>query len=322
MKAFVCEKYGPPGVLYMREIADPIPKDNEILIKIRATTVTTADCRIRAMRMPRGFGLLGRVAFGFTRPRQPVLGMELAGEIAAVGKSVTRFKEGDHVFAMTGTHMGCHAEYLCMPENGVVAHKPPNLDNAEAAALSFGGTTALDFFRRGRLGRGERILINGASGSVGSAAVQLARYRGAEVTGVCSTPHVELVRTLGAQRVIDYTREDFTRSGERYDVIMDVAGTAPFSRVRDSLAQGGRLLLVLCGLAEILKAPWVSLTSGKQVIAGPAAERPEDIRQLADLAATGVFKPVIGQRYDFAEMVEAHHRVDRGHKAGNVAVIL
>lgn len=322
MKAFVCEQYGPPEVLRLREVAAPIPKNNEVLVRIRATTVTTADSRIRAMRMPRGFGLPGRLAFGFAKPRQPVLGSALAGEIVACGKNVTRFKPGDRVFAMSGMRLGCHAEYQCVPEDGAVAHKPPNLEYAEAAALPFGGTTALDFFRRGRLKKGERILINGASGSVGSAAVQLARHRGAEVTGVCSTPHAELVRALGAQRVIDYTREDFTQSGERYDVIMDIAGAAPFARVRDSLAPGGRLLLVLCGLPEMLKAPWQSLISGKKVIAGPAAERQEDIVLLAELAATGAFKPVIGHCYDFAEMVEAHRRVDLGHKPGNVAVIL
>jgi NADPH:quinone reductase-like Zn-dependent oxidoreductase len=209
-----------------------------------------------------------------------------------------------------------------MPESGAVARKPAGLTYDEAAALSFGGTTALEFFRRGKLQAGDRVLVNGASGAVGTAAVQLARHFGADVTGVCSTANVELVRSLGANRVIDYTAEDFTERGERYDIIVDTAGTAPFSRSKDSLKEKGRLLLVFAGLADMLQAPWVSMTTGTKVIAGPAAGRAEDLRFLAALAEAGEFKPVIDRRYPFEQIVEAHRYVDAGHKKGNVVITL
>jgi NADPH:quinone reductase-like Zn-dependent oxidoreductase len=284
--------------------------------------VTSADWRVRSQTVPAGFGLLSRLALGVRRPRQPVLGTELAGTVAAAGRDVTRFEVGDDVFAFAGTRMGCHAEYRCMPADGAVARKPPDLSFGEAAALSFGGTTALDFFRRGGLQSGERVLVNGASGGVGTAAVQLARYFGARVTGVCSAANAALVRSLGAEQVIDYTAEDFTRNGETYDVIVDTAGTAPFSRSRRSLAERGRLLLVLGGLPDLLAVPWVSLTSGRKVIAGPAAERPEDVRFLAELAEAGHFTPVIDRHYPFEQIAEAHRYVDTGRKRGNVVVTL
>ena len=322
MKAIVYERYGPPEVLELREVAKPTPKDNEVLIKTYATTVTTGDWRVRSLNVPVGFGLIGRLVLGVSRPRQPILGTELAGEIELVGKDVKKFKTGDQVFAFSGASMGCHAEYKCMPEDGAVALKPANLTYDEAAAISFGGTTALNFFRRGKLQSGEKVLVNGASGGVGTAAVQLAKHFGANVTGVCSTANVELVRSLGANHVIDYTKEDFTRNGETYDVIVDIAGTAPFSRSKGSLKEGGRLLLVLGGLPDMLQIPWISLTSNKRVIAGPAAERAEDLRFLAKLAEAGEFKPVIGRRYPFEQIVEGHRYVDTGHKKGNVVITL
>lgn len=314
------ERYGPPEVLELREVAKPSPKDNEILIKIHATTVTSADWRMRSLSMPAGFGLMARLIFGVLRPRNPILGTELAGEIVSLGKSVSKFKVGDQVFAFSGASMRCHAQYRCVPESGAVALKPPNLTYDEAAALSFGGTTALDFFHRGNLQRGESVLINGASGSVGTAAVQLAKHYGAEVTGVCSSANAELVRSLGAAHVIDYTREDFTRNGKTYDVIVDIAGTAPYSRSSGSLKESGRLLLVLAGLPEMLRVPWVSMTSSKKIIAGPAAERAEDLRFLAKLAEAGEFRPVIDRRYALEQIVEAHRHVDTGRKRGNVVV--
>ena len=322
MKAIVYERYGPPEVLELREVAKPTPKDNEVLIKTYATTVTTGDWRVRSLNVPVGFGLIGRLVLGVSRPRQPILGTELAGEIELVGKDVKKFKTGDQVFAFSGASMGCHAEYKCMPEDGAVALKPANLTYDEAAAISFGGTTALNFFRRGKLQSGEKVLVNGASGGVGTAAVQLARHFGANVTGVCSTANVELVRSLGANHVIDYTKEDFTRNGETYDVIVDIAGTAPFSRSKGSLKEGGRLLLVLGALPDMLQIPWISLTSNKRVIAGPAAERAEDLRFLAKLAEAGEFKPVIDRRYPFEQIVEGHRYVDTGHKKGNVVITL
>ena len=230
MKAVVYERYGPPEVLTFKDLATPTPKDNEVRIRVRATTVTSGDWRVRSLNVPAGFGPIARLALGISRPRRPILGSELAGDVESVGMDVRKFQVGDQVFAFSGTGLGCHAEYKCMPESGAVALKPANLSYDEAASLSFGGTTAMSFFRRGKLQSGERVLINGASGGVGTAAVQLAKHFGAEVTGVCSTANVELVRSLGADHVIDYTREDFTRDGRTYDVIVDTAGTASFSR--------------------------------------------------------------------------------------------
>jgi NADPH:quinone reductase-like Zn-dependent oxidoreductase len=258
----------------------------------------------------------------FTKPRQPILGTELAGEIESVGKDVREFAVGDKVFAFSGARLGCYAEYKCIPEDGMVALKPANLTYDEAAALSSGGTTALYFFRKAKLQSGEKVLINGASGAVGTAAVQLAKHFGAAVTGVCSTANVELVRSLGATHVIDYTREDFTRDGKSYDIIVDTAGTAPFSRSKSSLKKRGRLLLVLSGLPDILRMPWVSLMGSKKIIAGPAAVRSVDLRFLAELAETGQFKPVIDRRYAFEQISEAHRYVDTGRKRGNVVITL
>lgn len=322
MKAVVYERYGPPEVLRLKEVEKPTPKHNEVLIKTQATTVTSADWRVRSLEVPIGFGFISRLVFGVSGPRQPILGTEIAGEIEAVGKDVNKFKVGDQVFAFSDAAMGCHAEYKCMPEDGALALKPSELTYAEAAALSFGGTTALSFFRRGKLQSGERVLVNGASGAVGTAAVQLAKHFGAEVTGVCSTANVELVRSLGASHVIDYTQEDFTQNGETYDIIVDTAGTAPYSRSKASLKEGGRLLLVLGGLPDMLCIPWVWLTSSKKVIAGPAAGCAEDLRFLVGLAEAGEFKPVIDRCYPFEQIAEAHRYVDTGRKKGNVVITL
>jgi NADPH:quinone reductase-like Zn-dependent oxidoreductase len=322
LKAIVYERYGPPDVLELKELAKPTPKDNEVLIRTHAITVTAGDCRVRSLHMPVGFGLIARLVLGVSKPRQPILGSELAGTVELVGKDVKRFKVGDEVFAFTGARLGCHAEYKCMPADGAVALRPANLSFDVAAAISSCGTTALDFLRRGKLQSGEKIVINGASGGVGTAAVQLARHVGAEVTGVCSTANMELVRSLGANHVIDYTKQDFTENGETYDVIVDTAGTAPFSRSKGSLKERGRLLLVLGGLPDLLGAPWVSMTSGKKVIAGPAGARPEDLRFLAKLAEAGEFTPVIDRRYPFEQIAEAHHYVDTGRKKGNVIITI
>ena len=322
MKAIVYTQYGSPVVLQLKEIPTPTPNDREVLIETRATTVTSADWRVRSLTVPLGFGLLSRLVFGVFKPRQPILGTELAGDVVAVGKGVSKFKVGDPVFAFSGAAMGCHAQFKCMPEGGMLAKKPANLSYDEAAALSFGGTTALNFLRRAKLQRGDKVLVNGACGCVGTAAVQLARHFGADVTGVCSTANLELVKALGANHVIDYTTHDFTANGQTYDIIVDTAGTAPFSRSKGSLEQGGRLLLVLAGLPQMLAIPWVWLTSRRQVIAGPAAERAEDLRFLAGLAEAGEFKPVIDRRYPFERIAEAHRYVDTGRKKGNVVITL
>ena len=320
MKAMVYERYGSPDVLELRDLAKPAPKDNEILIRTHVTTVTSGDCRVRSLNVPAGFGLIMRLVFGVSRPKQPILGTELAGVVESVGEDVTKFKVGDAVFAFSDAAMGCYAEYRCMSQDGAVALKPPNLTYAEAAALSFGGTTALDFLRRGKLQSGERVLINGASGGVGSAAVQLAKHFGAHVTGVCSTANMEWVKSLGANHVIDYTQEDFTQNGETYDVIVDTVGTARFLRSKHSLKEGGRLLMVLAGLPDMLQIPWVSMTSSKKIIAGPATVRAEDLRFLAELAEAGKFKPVIDRRYPFDQIAAAHRYVDTGRKKGNVVI--
>jgi NADPH:quinone reductase-like Zn-dependent oxidoreductase len=320
MRAVVYERYGPPEVLHLKEVATPAASDREVLIKVHATTVTSGDRRVRGLDLPRGFGPLARPVFGILRPRQPILGTELSGEIAAVGKDVGKFSVGDQVLAFPGAAMGCYAEYKVMREDGAVVHKPENLSHEQAVALPFGGMTALDFYRRGKLKSGERVLVNGASGAVGVAAVQLGKHFGAHVTGVCSTGNLELVRSLGADEVIDYTRQDFTGNGQRYDVIVDTAGTAPFARCGRSLREGGRLLQVLGTLADLLVSPWISLTSGKKVIAGPASERPDDLRLLAKLAESGELKPVIDRRYPLERIVEAHRYVDTGRKRGSVVI--
>ncbi|AFY92073.1 NAD(P)-dependent alcohol dehydrogenase [Chamaesiphon minutus] len=322
MKAVVYTKYGAPDVLQIIEVPKPTPKDNEVLIKIHATTVTSGDWRVRSLKMPFGFGLMSRLVFGIRKPRQPILGTELAGEVESIGKNVSKFKVGDRVFAFSSLGMGCHAEYKCLSEDGMVVLKPDNLSDEEAAAISFGGTTALDFLRRGNLQSGEKVLINGASGCVGTALVQLAKHFGADVTGVCSGANIELVKSLGADRAIDYTKEDFTANGQTYDIIADSVGTAPFSRVKNSLGSGGRLLQILAGLPDILGAPLVSMTGNKKAIAGPAAERVEDLQFLAKLAQAGEFKPFIDRRYPFDLIAEAHRYVDTGHKKGNVVVTL
>jgi NADPH:quinone reductase-like Zn-dependent oxidoreductase len=320
MKAAVYDTYGAPGVVAIREIATPVIKDDEVLIRIRATTVSSADWRLRSLDMPRGFGLLARPVFGLFKPRQPILGSELSGDIAAVGPRVTKFKVGDAVIAFPGIKLGCHAEYRAMPESGAIVRKPANISYEEAAALPFGGTTALHYLQtKANIRPGEKVLVIGASGTVGSAAVQLARHFGAEVTGVCSTANVDLVRAIGADKVIDYTRTDFTTNGETYDIIFSSAGTTFFSRCKNSLAPNGRLLLVLAGLPEMAEIPRAMLT-GKKIIAGPAAESVDDLAAIADLAATGAFKPVIDSVYPLDRIAEAHARVDTGRKRGSVVV--
>jgi NADPH:quinone reductase-like Zn-dependent oxidoreductase len=320
MRAAVYSRYGSADVVEVKQVPKPLPRDGEILIRVRATTVTTGDWRARSLELPRGFGLMGRLMFGIFGPRQPILGTELAGDVEAVGKKVTRFRVGDHVIAFSDSRMGAHAEYKCMPENGWVALKPANVSYEEAAALPFGGTTALAFFRKAGIKRGDRVLVNGASGAVGTAAVQLAKHFGAEVTGVCGTSNLEMVRSIGADQVIDYTREDFTGNGQTYDIIVDAVGTAPFSRSKGSLAKKGRLLAVLADLSAMLAGPWLSISSGKRVIAGPAMVRSEDLGLLAMLAETGELRPVIGRRFPLEQIAEAHRYVETGHKRGNVVI--
>jgi NADPH:quinone reductase-like Zn-dependent oxidoreductase len=322
VKAAVYERYGPPEVVAIQQVAAPAPNSDEVLIRIRATTVSSGDCRVRALRVPRGFGWISRLVLGVSGPRQKILGTEGAGVVETVGSAVTRFKPGDEVLVYGGASMGCHAELKCARETAALAIKPAKLDFGEAAALSFGGATALDFLRKAKVQAGDAVLINGASGAVGSAAVQLAKYFGATVTGVCSASNVALVRSIGADHVIDYTREDFTSGTSTYDIIIDTVGTVTFGRCASVLKDGGRLVLVAADLPAMLGGVWASMTSNKSVIAGPTAERAEDLQFLAKLAQAGELKPVIDRRLPFEQIVEAHRIADSGRKKGSVVVML
>jgi NADPH:quinone reductase-like Zn-dependent oxidoreductase len=325
MKAIVYEKYGPPEVFQLKEVEKPTPKDNEVLIKIYATTVTTGDVNARGfVFVPPGLRFLGRLFFGLRKPKKNILGIELAGEIEAVGKDVKLFKEGDQVFGIDGNGLSAYAEYKCMPEESVLAIKPANITYEEAAAVLNGALTALYFLKdKGNIQSGQNVLVNGASGSVGSAAVQLAKTFGAEVTGVCSTTNLELVKSLGADKIIDYTQEDFTQSDETYDIIFDtVLGKTSFSDCRDSLKQKGLYLAVAGGLKEMIQMLWTSIIGRKKVIfgGGMACERKENLLFIKELIEAGRIKPVIDKFYPLEQMVEAHKYVDKGHKKGNVVI--
>lgn len=320
MKAAVYERYGSPDVVTIRDVAAPVPKDDQVLIRVHATTVSSGDVRVRSLNVPRGFGLISRLVFGWSGPRQKILGTEAVGVVEAVGRAVTRFKPGDPVIAFSGASMGCHAELKCMPERGALIVKPPQLDTEHAAALAFGGTAALEFLRRTNVQRGDSVLINGASGAVGSAAVQLAAHRGAIVTAVCSAANHELVKALGAEQAIDYAREDFTAGRERYDVILDTVGHLTYARCKPVLKSGGRLGLIAADLPAILAGAWVSATTKHKVLAGPAPERAEDLQQLAELAVAGHYKPVIDRSFPLDRIADAHRLVEAGHKRGNVVI--
>lgn len=320
MNAAVCRRYGPPECVRIESVELPAPGPTDVLIRVRATTVSSADWRIRSLTMPYGFGTIGRLAFGIRAPRRTILGSELSGDVVAVGSSVRRFSFGDAVVAFTGVKFGAHAEFCCVPEQSVMVKKPPQLSYEHAAALAFGGTTALDFFRRAKLRAGDRVLINGASGAVGSAMLQVAVHAGAAVTAVSSACNAELLSSLGAVRVIDYRQTNFATEGARYDVIVDTVGNAPYARAKHALCEGGRLLLVLASLPEMLRAPWVRLTTSHQVVSGPAAERIEDLRTIVHMAAEGAFTPVIDRCVPFTEIAQAHARVGSGRKRGSVVV--
>lgn len=320
MKAYVCRRYGGPEVVELVDVPKPVPKDNEVLVKIHATTVTSGDWRVRTLTMPRGFAPIARLALGITRPRQPILGTELAGVIETVGKEVTRFRPGDEVLGFPGGQMGCHAQYRVLAESGPIALKPSNLSFEQAASLCFGGSTALHFLRKAEIKAADKVLVIGASGGVGTAVVQLAKHFGAEVTGVTSRTNLDLVMSLGADAAIDYTREDFTARNETYDVIADTVTATSFARCKDALRENGRLLVIAGGMSDLLASLWVPLTGSRKVIAGPAEERPEDVQRLADLAESGALKPVIDRRYSFTQMAEAHAYVATGRKRGSVVV--
>jgi NADPH:quinone reductase-like Zn-dependent oxidoreductase len=320
VKAIVCTRYGPPEVLQLREMEKPSPKDREVLIRICATTVTAGDCELRGFRIPTGIWLLMRLFVGLRRPRRGVLGSELAGDIESVGKEVTRFKEGDQVVASTGLHFGAYAEYVCLPETSVIAAKPARVTYEEAATLPLGGLNALHLLRKGRIQAGEKVLINGAGGSIGTYAVQLAKYYGAEVTAVDSQRKLDMLRSIGADQVMDYAQQDYTKSGETYDVIFDVVGKSSFSGSRRSLAKDGRYLLGNPNLSTMIRGRWASMTSNKKVFSGGASGTSEDLSFLTRLMETGEIRSVIDRRYRLEQMVEAQTYVETGEKKGHVVI--
>jgi len=320
MKAIVCTKYGPPDVLQLKDVEKPTPKDNEVLVKIHATSVHIGDMRLRSFTIPPLFRLPFRISVGFRGPRKKILGSELAGEIEAVGKDVKRFKEDDQVFGDAGTVLGTYAEYVCLPEKAILTTKPAGMTYEEAAAGPVSTLSALYYLKRGGIQSGQKVLINGASGALGTAAVQLAKYFGAEVTGVCSTSNLEMVKSLGADRVIDYTKEDFTENGEAYDVIFDAVGMRSFSQCKGSLKQRGIYLLSVPKLAILLQMLWTSLIGSKKAILGVPKSSTEDLIFLKELMEAGKLKPVIDRRYPLEQIAEVHRYVDTGRKKGNVVI--
>ena len=324
MKAAVYTRYGPPDVVQVQDVEKPVPKDNEVLVRIHAATVCAADWRLRKAEP-----FFVRFMTGLRRPKKiHILGMEFAGTVESVGKAVTRFGEGDQVFGSTGFKFGTHAEYLCVPEDGTLATKPANMTLEEAAAVLFGGVSALHFLRKAKVQAGQKVLIYGASGSVGTFAVQLAKHFGAHVTGVCSSANLDLVKSLGADDVVDYTRDDFSRAGRVYDTVFDTVGKSGFSRSLRSLKRGGfyvqvggsgRLLAILGGM---LRSMWVSVTGTAKVIGGVARSAPGDQSFLKGLIEAGKLRTVIDRRYSLDQIAEAHRYVEAGHKKGHVVIVV
>jgi NADPH:quinone reductase-like Zn-dependent oxidoreductase len=338
MKAVVYTEYGSPEVLHLKEVAKPVPKDNEVLIKIHAVSVNYGDILARKFRYvsPRNFNMpmvlwfFSRLFFGFRKPKKNILGNEFAGEIEAVGKDVKKFKEGDPVFGYRGQNMGTYAQYLCMPQEGFVATKPANMSYEEAATLPGGALTALNLLRKVNLQSGQKVLVNGASGGIGSAAVQLARsHFGAEVSGVCRTEKVEFVRALGVNHVIDYTIEDFTENGKSYDLILDILNKRSFSDCKNSLVPNGKLLLASFKMKELFQMLMTSITSklsgrkaGRRVICALAMEKPEDLISVKEFVEAGMLKSIIDRRFPLEEIAEAHRYIEEGSNKGKVVITL
>lgn len=328
MKAVTFTEYGPPHVLKLTEVATPVPKAHEILIKIHATTVGVGDLWVRNFKaiaprqfsMPMPMWFAARLVFGFNKPKINILGGELAGEVAAVGDQVTRFKTGDQIFGYRGQAFGGNAEYLAMPESGLVTHKPVNMNFAEAATVPYGALTALNLLRKVQLQPGQKILINGASGGIGSFAVQLAKHYGAEVTGVCSTPRLALVKTLGADHVIDYTQADFTQNGEQYDVVFDIMGRSSFARVKNSLTPNGRYLLASFKTPQLWQMLMTARGAGPKVICALSNESLADLTHIKELVEAGQIKAVIDRSFPLAQVAEAHRYVEAGEKKGSIVI--
>ena len=323
MKAILHTQYGPPDLLQLKEVETPTPKDNEVLIAIHATTVSTGDCNVRNFTfVTKSMLPIAKLMFGIRKPwKARVLGTELAGEVERAGKDVTRFKAGDRVVASTGAAGGGHAQYACLPETGAVAIKPDSLNWEQAVAIPFGANTALYFLRGlGKIRAEQDLLIIGASGAIGSAGVQLAKHFGARVTGVCSGANVQLVKALGADSVIDYTREDFTESGNTYDLIFDVVGATTFDRCQSSLNPNGVFLQNIMELSDIVRMFWTSITGGKKIKGGVAIGNMANMGLITALAEAGTLRPVIDRSYPLERIAEAFKYVEQGHKKGNVVM--
>lgn len=317
MKAIIYTKYGTPEVLQIKEIDKPVPRENELLVRIYATAVNSGDVRLR-----KADPWAVRLFFGLTKPKINILGGFLSGEIEALGKNVTEFNIGDKVFGATGMGFGAYAEYKCLPQDGILAVKPNNISHQDAATICFGAITALFFLKKANIKSGQKVLVYGASGSVGTAAIQLAKYFGAEVTGVCSTSNLELVKSLGADKVIDYTKENFAENGEMYDVVFETVDKILFSDCIKSLKKQGTLILGASGLSKMLKGAFTSMTSKKKVLSGIISQKSEDVIFLKDLLEQGKYKPVVDRSYPLEQMIEAHKYVEQGHKKGNVAITI
>lgn len=315
MKAAVYNQYGPPEVLQVKEVEKPIPNKNEILVRIKATAVNSGDWRLR-----KADPFAVRFIFGLIKPKINILGSVFSGEVESVGVEVNNFKVGDLVFGHTDMSFGAYAEYLCLSEDASIALKPVTISHHEAAVIPFGGVTALHFIKKAAIKPGQKVLVVGASGSVGSAAVQIAKAFGADVTGVCSTANLDLVKLLGADNVIDYTKEDFTQNGEKYDVIFDTVNTIVVSRSLKSLNETGLMILSAAGLSEMLQGIWIGMTSSKKVITGVISHSATAIVFLKELIEAGKLKPVLDRTYTLDQIAEAHSYVEKGHKKGNVAI--
>jgi NADPH:quinone reductase-like Zn-dependent oxidoreductase len=325
MKAAVCTDYGPPDVLQLRDVPKPVPRDDEVLVRIRATTVSAADCELRRFDFAPWIWLPMRLAFGIRRPRRRVLGQELAGDVEAVGRKVTSLRVGERVFATTGIPLGAYAEYICLredPPTGAIATMPANLDYAEAAAVPYGGGEALGFLRKADVRSGQRVLVNGAGGSFGTFAVQLAKDLGAHVTAVDRAPKLEMLRTIGADRVIDYAQGDFTEGPETYDVIFDVVRGTPSARMVRLLTERGWLLMANPGFLQIVRARWAARGSRKRVSFTGSTLTGEDLAYLRTLIEAGRLRPVIDRRFPLEQIVEAHRYAESGQKLGNIVVVV
>lgn len=330
MKAIVCTEFGTPDVLQLKEVVKPTPKDNEVLIRVHAASVNFGDLMARNFKavsprkfnMPFIFWLPSKIAFGLRKPNITILGSELAGQIEAIGKDVKRFKKGDPVFGYPGLSFGAYAEYACLPEEGCLAIKPANMTYEEAAVVPYGAIMALNLLRKANIQPDQKVLVNGASGGIGSAAVQIAKHLGAEVTGVCGTARLEFVKSLGADKIMDYTQEDFTQNGETYDLILDVLGKSSFSKVKSSLKPNGILLFASFKMKQLIQMLWTSKTGGRKVICAIAPGSVEDLHSVKELIEAGKIKAVIDRCYPMDKAADAHRYVEQGRKQGHVVIAI